>query len=222
MSRRSLSIGVGVLLVLAVSVAQAQRRERGDEREAREAPDAAAVGEADAGAIPGAAATANPLMQVLDIDGDGTLSKKEIGAAAKSLRKLDANRDGKLTPDELQPAEAAGMNMGGNAVPGFGAPGAADGAAGNAADGAANGAAGNAGFGAAGNTFGGAGGFARPGSGLPLQSNQLMGFDKNRDGRVTRDELPPQMQVLLNRLDLDRNGSLDVRELRAAAGRGGR
>lgn len=216
MSRRSLSIGVGVLLVLAVSVAQAQRRERGDEREAREAPDAAAIGAADAGAVPGAAATVNPLMQVLDIDGDGTLSKKEIGAAAKSLRKLDTNRDGKLTPDELQPVEAAGINMGGNAVPGFGVPGAADDAAddaGIAADGAANG--------AAGNTFGGAGGFARPGNGLPLQSNQLMSFDKNRDGRLTRDELPPQMQVLLNRLDLNRDGALDVRELRAAAGRGG-
>ncbi len=51
----------------------------------------------------GLGAAANPLMQALDTDGDGVLSKKEIGAAAKSLRKLDANRDGKLTPDELAP-----------------------------------------------------------------------------------------------------------------------
>ena len=49
-----------------------------------------------------------------------------------------------------------------------------------------------------------------------------MGFDQNKDGRITREELPKQMQVMFDRLDLDRNGNIDMRELRAGAARGGR
>jgi hypothetical protein len=47
-----------------------------------------------------------------------------------------------------------------------------------------------------------------------------MGFDKNRDGRVTRAELPAAVPPLFERLDLDRNGQVDPQELRAAAARG--
>jgi Ca2+-binding EF-hand superfamily protein len=47
-----------------------------------------------------------------------------------------------------------------------------------------------------------------------------MGFDKNRDGRLTREELPEQFQPLFERLDMDGNGSVDIRELRAAAAHG--
>ncbi len=42
-----------------------------------------------------------------------------------------------------------------------------------------------------------------------------MGFDKNQDRRLSRDELPEQFQALFERLDMDNNGSIDVRELRA-------
>ncbi len=41
------------------------------------------------------------LFQVLDVDRDGALSPSEIDAVATRLRKRDANKDGKLTPDEL-------------------------------------------------------------------------------------------------------------------------
>ena len=39
----------------------------------------------------------------LDQDGDGRLSKSEIGGASKALGKLDANKDGMLSPAELLP-----------------------------------------------------------------------------------------------------------------------
>jgi caffeoyl-CoA O-methyltransferase len=43
----------------------------------------------------------NPLLQAFDTDRDGTLSAAEIDAAAAKLRERDANKDGKLTADEL-------------------------------------------------------------------------------------------------------------------------
>jgi len=43
----------------------------------------------------------NTLMDVLDLDKDGSLSAAEIQAASESLLKLDRNKDGKLTADEL-------------------------------------------------------------------------------------------------------------------------
>ncbi|HWB07870.1 MAG TPA: hypothetical protein VG826_01410 [Pirellulales bacterium] len=41
------------------------------------------------------------LLGVLDTDGDGKLSKKEIASADESLRKLDRDNDGELSPGEL-------------------------------------------------------------------------------------------------------------------------
>ena len=38
---------------------------------------------------------------MFDTDRDGTLSAAEIDAAAAKLRERDANKDGKLTADEL-------------------------------------------------------------------------------------------------------------------------
>jgi caffeoyl-CoA O-methyltransferase len=43
----------------------------------------------------------NSLLQAFDTDRDGTLSAAEIDAAAAKLRERDANKDGKLTADEL-------------------------------------------------------------------------------------------------------------------------
>ena len=44
------------------------------------------------------------LMEALDTNHDGVLDAREIAHAPSSLRRLDKNGDGKLTPDELQPA----------------------------------------------------------------------------------------------------------------------
>lgn len=249
-------LSVGVVLVMTWAMVPVALAQRGEGKAGKERGDAGErAGKADdeddrpggmgmgAGAMAGGV---NLLMQALDTDGDGVLSAKEIKAAAKSLKQLDGNKDGKLTPDETGAGGMMGM-MGGagaaagaaGAADGAGAAGGAGGAGGAAAGGfggrggnggagfggaggrAAAGGFGNAaagGFGAAG---GGASGFAQPpGAGFPPQTSQLMGFDKNQDRRLSRDELPEQFQALFERLDMDNNGSIDVRELRAAVQQG--
>jgi tetratricopeptide (TPR) repeat protein len=42
------------------------------------------------------------LMAALDADGDGELSEQEMAGAAAMLRKLDLDRDGTITAEELQ------------------------------------------------------------------------------------------------------------------------
>jgi hypothetical protein len=230
MRKRILTAIVAVTVLLTASTVQAQRRgkDKGDERdEAKGAP----AGMPVPGAV-GAGAAFNPLMQVLDADGDGTISAKELRNAVRALKTLDANRDGKLTPDELLPGGAPALPpMGGDkgaaGAAGGGAPAAGAAAGGAPGAGAGPGLGGFGGFGAAGG--GGLGGGAPaaaggmnagagvrvPGGGLPAQVGKLMGFDKNRDGKVTKDELPEAMLPLFQRLDLDRDGAIDIRELRA-------
>ena len=51
-----------------------------------------------------------PILTALDADGNGEISDTEIMDSAAALRKLDKNKDGKLTPDELRPSFVAGRN----------------------------------------------------------------------------------------------------------------
>ena len=44
-----------------------------------------------------------PVMAALDSDGNGEISPEEIKGAVAALKKLDKNKDGKLTEDELRP-----------------------------------------------------------------------------------------------------------------------
>jgi len=53
-----------------------------------------------------------PLMAALDTNSDGTIDATEIEQSSKSLKTLDKNSDGKLTPDELRPARPAGGQPG--------------------------------------------------------------------------------------------------------------
>ncbi|MHB1562007.1 MAG: O-methyltransferase, partial [Isosphaeraceae bacterium] len=71
---------------------------------------------------PGRGGPPNPLLQAFDTDHDGSLSAAEINAATARLRERDANKDGKLTADEL-PRGGRGGGPGGGG--GFGrGPGA--------------------------------------------------------------------------------------------------
>jgi hypothetical protein len=68
-----------------------------------------------------------------------------------------------------------------------------------------------------------------PGQGLskgPVQSApisvddmvaRVMAFDKNKDGKVTKDELPERMQDLIGRGDTNKDGALDADEIKKLA-----
>lgn len=53
------------------------------------------------GGFRGRGGSEGTLMGALDLNSDGTLDAREIQSAPMSLRKLDTNKDFKLTPDEL-------------------------------------------------------------------------------------------------------------------------
>jgi len=59
-----------------------------------------------------------PLMAALDTNSDGTIDATEIEQASKSLKTLDKNNDGKITPEELRPARPAGGPGGPGGAPG--------------------------------------------------------------------------------------------------------
>jgi Ca2+-binding EF-hand superfamily protein len=50
----------------------------------------------------------SPVIAALDTDKDGTISAEEIEKAVASLKTLDKNNDGKLTPEELRPQGGPG------------------------------------------------------------------------------------------------------------------
>lgn len=148
----------------------------------------------------------NPLMTALDADGDHTISAEEIRNAAKALARLDRNSDGKLTMDELRP------DFGDRGPRGFdGPPPRRDGEGGRGGEGRRDGGRGGEG-------------------GRPANSDQfldrVMSFDEDKDGKLSRKEIPERMQRMLDRGDANKDGSLDREELKKMfeqfqGGRGG-
>ena len=65
----------------------------------------------------------SPLLQVFDMDHDGTLSAAEINATAARLRERDGNKDGKLPAEEIRPAGRGAGRGRGQGRGGFGAGG---------------------------------------------------------------------------------------------------
>jgi Ca2+-binding EF-hand superfamily protein len=45
----------------------------------------------------------NPLFDLIDADGDGAITTRELRKAAASLKQLDVDKDGKITKDEAAP-----------------------------------------------------------------------------------------------------------------------
>ena len=64
-----------------------------------------------------------PIIIILDIDKDGEISADEIKVAAKSLKKLDKNNDGKISMEEMSPDFSQMMGRGGGPGGGRGGPG---------------------------------------------------------------------------------------------------
>ncbi|MGB0761735.1 MAG: hypothetical protein ACPGPS_19460, partial [Rubripirellula sp.] len=61
-----------------------------------------------------------------------------------------------------------------------------------------------------------------PGGGAMNAASRLMGFDENKDGKISKDELPERMQPLMVRIDRDKDGFLSKDEIESMGGPGGR
>jgi Ca2+-binding EF-hand superfamily protein len=137
--------------------------------------------------VPSAAGLNEALFSKLDTDKDGKLSKEELAAAEAVLFKLDLDRDELLTPQELSPTAVAVANALGQpgTLPGMANPGRAPApvvvAVTQADDRAA------------------------------LAAALLVRY-RPSGGKLKREELGLD-QATFNRLDADRDGALDAREL---------
>jgi Ca2+-binding EF-hand superfamily protein len=139
------------------------------------------------------------IFTALDTDGQAGLSAAEIDQAAAVLLALDKNHDGRLTPDELPNAGRGGRGRGG---PGGFAGRGGDGGPGREGP-------------------GGPGRGEGPGEAAPVSADDLtatlMAFDTNKDGKLTRDEVPERLQGLFDRADANKDGVLTPDEIRASA-----
>lgn len=105
----------------------------------------------------------NAVLTAIDANGDHTISAREIANSATALKKLDKNRDGQLTSDEIHGSGHSGQ-AGGQAGRHGGPPGQ-----------------------------GGQGGGGPQGQSGPPTAEQFMGhamtFDTNKDGVLNKTEI---------------------------------
>jgi hypothetical protein len=64
---------------------------------------------------------------------------------------------------------------------------------------------------------GGPGGRGRGGLSVDQIVDRIMSFDKNKDGKITKDELPERLQNLIEKGDTNKDGALDKDEVKALA-----
>jgi len=55
----------------------------------------------------------------------------------------------------------------------------------------------------------------RPQGGPADFIERIKGFDQNNDGKITKDEMPERMQAMIERLDTNKDGAIDNKELAA-------
>ncbi len=155
----------------------------------------------------------HPLELALDTNGDGIIDAKEIANAVAALKKLDKNGDGRLTEDEYRPARPQGGPGGGQG--GFG------GQRGGPGQGGGPGGPGGPGGEPRrpeGQPGAGGGPAEKPGGDSDFIT-RLFQNDKNKDGKLTKDELPEAMQSLFERVDTNGDGVIDRKEAAAFAER---
>lgn len=147
---------------------------------------------------PPAMMQASPILKAIDTNHDGAISAAELAGAPAQLRTLDKNNDGKLTRDEVAVPTALLQAMLGR--PGGPGPGRGEGRPGGE-------------------------GRGREGGGEPEQIPapgptadelfaSLIGFDKNKDGKLQKAEVPARLQGMFERADTDTNNILDNAELK--------
>lgn len=130
------------------------------------------------------------LFVTLDTDHDGSLSAAEITSVPASWQLLDLNGDGRIMAEELPRMMGRGGREG---FPGFGRGGP-----------------------------GGRGGRGdEPGETRPTSAEDLvsalMAFDANKDGRLTRADVPERFSGLFDRADGNKDGQLTQNELKRSA-----
>jgi len=156
----------------------------------RGAPPGVAPPADDPGARGPGGAPLNPMFAAIDADGDGVITSRELRKAVAALKKMDTDRDGNITLAEVN---AQVLPAGAN-VPGLVRGGQSGGR----------------------NNFGGPAGFAgRDGFERQQIGQQLLANDRNGDGRLTPDEVPPQLRNSLRGADTNNDGTLDAQELQA-------
>lgn len=129
----------------------------------------------------------NPIVDVLDTDGDHVISSSEIANAPASLAKLDLNQDGKLTEEEFRPRPPGGGPGGGSGGPGPRGDGQRGAGQRNQV---ARGQDAAGGRGPGGPDGGPGRGGPQGGPGGPDRFvNHAMQFDADNDGKLNRDEL---------------------------------
>lgn len=137
----------------------------------------------------------HPIVTAIDKNKDGVLTEDEIKDAVAALKTLDKNKDGKLTQDEMRPS------FGGRGGNRFGGPPGGQGGPG-----------GRGGFdGPPGGQGGHSGPAGSQGGGINY-ADRIMIHDENKDGKVSKDELPTRMQRLLDRGDINKDGFIDKSE----------
>ena len=158
----------------------------------------------------------SPLVGALDTNKDGTISADEIKNAPAALKKLDKNKDGKLSRDELRPqfdrrpGGPGGRGQGegrrrpdGDRRPDEGRPPRRPDGEGPRGEG-------------------------RPDRGGQFNPQQVVdrifnNLDKNKDGKIGKDEAQGRMKERFDVLDANNDGSVSKEEMKKAfANFGGR
>lgn len=122
-----------------------------------------------------------PIIQALDADKDGKISTEEMQNAASALATLDKNKDGFLDHDEMMPPRRERGGRGGRGGEG----GPRGGGEGDASD------------------------FV----------DRMMQNDTDGDGKVSAEEAPERMKNFFERLDGDSDGFLTKEEITEASNR---
>ncbi len=144
---------------------------------------------------------ASPILKAIDANHDGAISAAELAGAPAQLRALDKNGDGKLTRDEAAVPTPMLQAM-------FARPG------GPGREGRGEGRPGGEGRGREGRGEREEEQTPAPGPTADDLFASLIGYDKNKDGKLQKAEVPSRLQGMFERADTDKNDILDNAELK--------